>query len=60
MKRKTDNFEKFYNRKSNSAIKEGIKQEKKREKKRRGRAMTVFTRRKENSVRPGRNQIRVR
>jgi len=33
MKRKTDNFEKFYNRKSNSAIKEGIKQDKKREKK---------------------------
>jgi 23S rRNA pseudouridine2605 synthase len=33
MKRKTDNFSKFFNKKNNSAIKEQIKQEKKAEKK---------------------------
>jgi len=35
MKRKTDNFNKFYNKKNNAAIKEGFKQEKKAAKKER-------------------------
>ncbi len=35
MKRKTDNFNKFFNRKSNSAVKEQFKQEKRTEKKER-------------------------
>ena len=35
MKRKTDNFNKFYNKKRNSAVKEEIRQEKKTEKKER-------------------------
>ena len=39
MKRKTDNFSKFYNRKSNSAVKEQIKQEKKAIKKERKEAI---------------------
>jgi len=39
MKRKTDNFEKFFNKKKNSAIKESIKQEKKAAKKERKEAI---------------------
>lgn len=39
MKRKTDNFSKFFNRKSNSAVKESIKQEKKAAKKERKEAI---------------------
>ena len=39
MKRKTDNFNKFFLKKSNSAIKEEIKQEKKAEKKARREAI---------------------
>jgi 23S rRNA pseudouridine2605 synthase len=39
MKRKTDNFSKFFTRKSNGAIKEAIKQEKKAEKKARKEAI---------------------
>ena len=39
MKRKTDNFDKFFNRKSNSAIKEAFKQEKKAAKKERREAI---------------------
>ena len=38
-KRKTDNFSKFYNKKRNSAIKEGLRQEKKAEKKERKEAI---------------------
>ncbi len=38
-KRKTDNFSKFYNKKRNSAIKEGFRQEKKAEKKERKEAI---------------------
>src|ERR1700712_329157 len=33
MKRKTDNFDKFYNRKNNASVKEKFKQEKRAEKK---------------------------
>ena len=39
MKRKTDNFNKFYNKKNNAAIKEGFKQEKKAAKKERKEAI---------------------
>jgi 23S rRNA pseudouridine2605 synthase len=39
MKRKTDNFSKFYNKKRNSAIKEGFRQEKKAAKKERKEAI---------------------
>lgn len=39
MKRKTDNFSKFYNKKSNAAIKEGFRQEKKAAKKERKEAI---------------------
>src|SRR5579872_720689 len=39
MKRKTDNFSKFYNKKRNSAIKEGLRQEKKAAKKEREQAI---------------------
>jgi len=39
MKRKTDNFNKFYNKKSNSAVKEQFKQEKKTAKKERKQAI---------------------
>ncbi|HVM88934.1 MAG TPA: pseudouridine synthase [Puia sp.] len=39
MKRKTDNFSKFFNKKSNSAVKEQFKQEKKAEKKARKEAI---------------------
>jgi len=39
MKRKTDNFNKFYNKKSNAAIKEGFRQEKKAAKKERKEAI---------------------
>jgi len=39
MKRKTDNFNKFFNRKSNSAVKEAFRQEKKAEKKERKEAI---------------------
>jgi 23S rRNA pseudouridine2605 synthase len=39
MPRKTDNFSKFYNKKSNAAIKEGFRQEKKAEKKKRKEAI---------------------
>ncbi len=39
MQRKTDNFSKFFNKKSNSAIKEGFKQEKKAAKKERKEAI---------------------
>jgi 23S rRNA pseudouridine2605 synthase len=39
MKRKTDNFSKFYNKKNNAAVKEGFRQEKKAEKKERKEAI---------------------
>ena len=39
MKRKTDNFNKFYNKKNNAAIKEAIRQEKKAAKKERKEAI---------------------
>jgi len=39
MKRKTDNFNKFFNKKSNSAVKEGFRQAKKAEKKERQEAI---------------------
>lgn len=65
MKRKTDNFSKFFNRKSNSAIKEAIKQEKKTEKKERKEAIERHFEKKRlakaaragyNQAEPGRNQ----
>jgi 23S rRNA pseudouridine2605 synthase len=59
-KRKTDNFSKFYNKKRNSAIKEGLRQEKKAEKKERKEAIerSFEERRKSRSQppAPGRSQ----
>ena len=47
MKRKTDNFYKFYNRKSTSAVKEEIRQEKKLMKKERGKQLTDILKKRE-------------
>src|ERR1700753_1893253 len=54
MKRKTDNFSKFYNKKNNAAIKEGFKQEKKAAKKERKEAIERhFEARRKAKAHPG-------